>query len=442
MEPHRYLCSIPILQPNAPENDTATELAKAEEAKELTRATEHGWDLVAQPAKQCLYFMSGWWTYSFCSNREVVQYHAMASTPRGQPPKRDPKDPEYVLGRYPTIPASATRNTEPGQDPVPAEIHNNGDRKYLVQKLEGGTICDLTNRPRTIEVQYHCVPGMKGDKISWLKEVTICSYVMGVNTGRLCDDVAFMPAKNGKANPISCQLIADAKPSSLPLLDEKYTTSQKDHFDNSPEEEAGEAASDGVKDVTVGGIVVGARNVISAGDKEGEPPIKLPSVRNFVENLLAGEKTKVIETIAKAAPKAEGGNLEILSDKDLEALKLDTKLVDKMIDQMKEQIKSFPDGPGWRVDLVELADGERELRAYVDAEEDSDAAKADDPEAKGSDGKKDSQTANKAQNKDKAKTGEKKKTDKPKKGTKTPKKDPKKDEDETTGSEEQFKDEL
>lgn len=428
MSPHRFLCSIPFIQQPKSENETATELAKAEEAREMTRAAETGWGLVAQPSNQCLYFMSGWWTYSFCNNREVVQYHAMSSTPRGQPPKRDPHDPEYVLGRVPTIPASAAKNTDPERDPVPAELQYNGDQRYLVQKLEAGTICDLTGRARTIEVQYHCVPGMKGDKISWLKEVTICAYVMGVNTGRLCDDVAFMPARANQANPISCQLIADAKPSELPLLDEKYTTREKEHFEATEEPEAIEQG-----DVTVGGIVVGARNVLSAGDEEGKPPVKLPSARNFLESLIANEQVKVLKQIAKAAPKAEGGKVEVLPEGELAELGLDSKVVEKMVDQMTEQIKAFPGGLGWRVELVELSDGTKELRAFIDEDEPLAEQTRGDSQEKGEKAGKEAEAANKKADKTRKPTG--KRT--------PPKAEDKAEKDEETGSEEKFfKDEL
>ncbi len=59
-------------------------------------------------------------------------------------------------------------------------------------------------------MKYHCVPELQNDKISWIKEVTICAFVMVVNTPRLCYDVAFLPPMETRAYPISCQLIADS----------------------------------------------------------------------------------------------------------------------------------------------------------------------------------------------------------------------------------------
>jgi protein OS-9 len=197
MPPHRYLCAIPVIEPPSPENQTATELAKAEEARELGRAAASGWNLLSQLEDTCLYFMSGWWSYRFCNNREIVQFHALPSTPMGKPPQRDPHAAEYVLGQasLPETSETHTTSSSSGTDDEkpPAELQVKGDQRYLVQKLEGGTICDLTGRARTIEVQYHCVPGMQNDRIGWIKEVTICAYVMVVNTPRLCDDVAFLP---------------------------------------------------------------------------------------------------------------------------------------------------------------------------------------------------------------------------------------------------------
>ncbi|UZP40038.1 hypothetical protein NXS19_007854 [Fusarium pseudograminearum] len=146
MPPNEYLCSIPILQSPEAENKTANELAKAEEARELTRATASGWELLSELEDSCLYFMSGWWSYSFCNNREIVQFHALPSIPNGQPPKRDPHTMEFTLGRVPAVPASAAHQAKmKGQEaPPPAELQVKGDQRYLVQRLEGGTICDLT----------------------------------------------------------------------------------------------------------------------------------------------------------------------------------------------------------------------------------------------------------------------------------------------------------
>jgi protein OS-9 len=43
----RYLCSIPVIPEEVPQNSTATaEQVKAEEEKELMRAADRGWELL------------------------------------------------------------------------------------------------------------------------------------------------------------------------------------------------------------------------------------------------------------------------------------------------------------------------------------------------------------------------------------------------------------
>ncbi|KAI9155436.1 Protein OS-9 [Paramyrothecium foliicola] len=409
MAPHQYLCSIPVLQAPEPENQTANELAKAEEARQLSRAAENGWELLNDLESLCLYFMSGWWSYRFCNNREIVQFHAIATLPNGQAPKPDPNSAEYVLGREPAIPASAQQsaNQSPEDDPIPAELQVKGDQRYLVQKLVGGTICDLTGRPRTIEVQYHCVPGMKNDRIGWIKEVTICAYLMVVNTPRLCNDVAFLPPKEKKANPIKCQLILDGQSPEPPLLDHSLPGSRNQ--ETAAKEEQG-LQSQGSKDkpeLVVGGIVIGGRNVLSGADEAGKPPVKLDPPRSFFAKKKSNQD-RLTEMIAKAASKEEGGKLEVLSKEELEKLDLSPELVE----EMREQMEKIAGDAGWKLEIVEVPGEVRELRGYLDGE--------DEDEGEGASDKK------KLDTKDKTKQKEKKK-----------------DEGEGEGSEEKFfKEEL
>ncbi|KAI5457440.1 glucosidase II beta subunit-like protein-domain-containing protein [Mariannaea sp. PMI_226] len=363
MPPHRYLCSIPVLQAPSPENKTANELAKAEEARELSRATASGWELIAELEESCLYFMSGWWSYSFCNNRKITQFHALPSIPNGQPPKRDPKTAAFVLGQTPTIPASAAYQAQQEGEtpPSPAELQDKGDQRYLVQRLEGGTECDLTGRDRTIEVQYHCVPGLKHDKIGWIKEVTICAYLMVVNTPRLCNDVAFLPPEETRANPITCQLVANKD--TLPQLIDQNTA-----VDDTLVEEQGEAvakaASAGVlekKEINVGGVIVGARSVLSGADEDGKPPAKLAPPKSYFSDTET-DVERFIDVVASGKSKTDGGSVTAMTDAQLESLELNVVSVREMVEKMRRIAKDS----GWKLELVELPGGVRELRGYID----------------------------------------------------------------------------
>jgi protein OS-9 len=156
----RYLCAIPIV--STPEkNTTSTKTSQAETENELSRATTRGWELLKQMEGSCLYFVSGWWSYSFCYNAEVKQFHQLppyAGLPT-YPPMEDPTTPSYVLGRARSTYSQKGESSIDGRtragpgEADTTELQVKGEMRYLVQKLRGGTICDLTGKERKIEVQ-------------------------------------------------------------------------------------------------------------------------------------------------------------------------------------------------------------------------------------------------------------------------------------------------
>jgi len=177
----RYLCSIPTIPEETPQNNTASaEETKAEEEKELVRATDRGWELLEGMRGNCIYYLSGWWSYSFCYKDEVKQFHQLPPS-RGvpiYPPVEDTSVHSFVLGRYPKEEkhkkgdARKTLGSEQdGKEAFDDEGHvrddeekgleiprleTKGSSRYMVQRLSDGTECDLTGRPRKIDVQV-CV---------------------------------------------------------------------------------------------------------------------------------------------------------------------------------------------------------------------------------------------------------------------------------------------
>jgi len=197
----RFLCSIPEVKLPPPLNATEKERSKIEEEKELARATSRGWELLSDLDGKCLYFVSGWWSYSFCHNREVRQFHQLPPQQNNQwPPTEDPNIQSFVLGQ---VSHDGTQDVNEG-----TELQATGELRYLVQKLGGGTICDLTRKERKIEVQFHC-NSHGTDRIDWIKEVSICSYLMVIHTPRLCNDITFLPPRENRANGIVCREALD-----------------------------------------------------------------------------------------------------------------------------------------------------------------------------------------------------------------------------------------
>ena len=376
--PHKYLCTIPVIEPPPPQNRTASELAKAEEARELARATAAGWQLIRNLDGSCLYFVSGWWSYQFCFGVEVVQYHAIAAQKDGIP-IRDPNLQEYVLGRDlnpppdpDSIPIPSTRRAPQEQrkeqgvggsidssvgalDEVPknTQIVFKGNQRYLVQHLEDGTICDLTGRPRTIEIQYHCNTVGKSDRIGWIKEVTTCAYLMAIYTPRLCQDVAFLPPKATKAHTITCREILthdeQVAREERKLL-EMESQSPDSVFTRVPKERKGP---------NVGGITVGARNILRAADHDGQEA-RLSPPRGFAHGSPHNQQKGPTIVVASGRSKEKGGKVDYLPDEDVERLDLDPEIIENVRKMLRERAGEN----GWRLEIVEEA-GLRELMAII-----------------------------------------------------------------------------
>jgi protein OS-9 len=178
LEGQRYLCSIPVIREEEPQNSTTTAAeAKAEEEKELVRATDRGWELLEGMKGSCIYYLSGWWSYSFCYKDEVKQFHQLPPS-RGvplYPPVEDTSVHSFILGKYTKEEkakkdeARKTLGSEQGtkesfddEGNVKDEsekalelprLESKGSSRYMVQRLSGGTECDLTGRARKIDVQ-------------------------------------------------------------------------------------------------------------------------------------------------------------------------------------------------------------------------------------------------------------------------------------------------
>ncbi|CUS08623.1 unnamed protein product [Tuber aestivum] len=263
----RYLCSVPIVKPAPPMNATEKELSRAAEEKELVRATTRGWELLSDLEGQCLYFVSGWWSYSYCHNREIRQFHQKPPQNGANtwPPTEDPATPSYLLGQ---VSPEAVKRTK-GQKGEGTELQATGELRFLVQKLGGGTTCDLTKKERKIEVQFHCNP-QGSDRIGWIKEVSICCYLMVVYTPRLCNDVAFLPPREDRANSISCREIM------TPGRMEKYYTNKAKEEDGKamkvlrkPQELGAGEEADKPEVKTLGGVVLrGADDPFTDDDVE------------------------------------------------------------------------------------------------------------------------------------------------------------------------------
>ena len=366
-----YLCSIPSV-PLPSTNSTTQARAASEETAELARATDRGYDLLRSMSGSCLYFISGWWSYSFCYNTHVKQFHQL---PPGRgtpifPPVEDPSTPSYVLGKFGEVRnrfenvdgvdggRDAGLPPQEGEEGMTTEIQAKGtsSSRYLSQKLSGGTTCDLTGSPRRVEIQFHCHP-QSVDRIGWIKEVSTCSYLMIVYTARLCNDVAFLPPREERAEGIICREV---------VKEEEVSEWERRKSAEAERKLVGETAAtaNGGGRPVVGGIEVGGMKLVGGEGKRLEPPQHVqPGSHGHGMHGGNRDRMNVMELISRE-PTEKGGKVRRLSDKDLKKLGLDPKVVD----EARREVEDVARGKGWRLEVFEM-DGRKELRGVVDSDE-------------------------------------------------------------------------
>ncbi|KZT67706.1 hypothetical protein DAEQUDRAFT_672752 [Daedalea quercina L-15889] len=178
-----YLCLIP------PPPDESFATIPNEPVPDIS--PQHGWSLLQPLNGKCLYHRQGWFTYAYCHNSHVRQFHELpqqANSRHGEyKPEEDAEWEAYTLGRAPPTPEPGADLTVAEQAAIAAnvELARGAGSRYLVQRWGDGTYCDKAARKREIEVQFHCSMTMT-DTILFVKETLTCHYVLHIATPRLC----------------------------------------------------------------------------------------------------------------------------------------------------------------------------------------------------------------------------------------------------------------
>ncbi|KAJ3561902.1 hypothetical protein NP233_g9911 [Leucocoprinus birnbaumii] len=204
-----YVCLIPQPLPSSP---------PLEEQPDAEPTPAKSWDLLEPLSGSCLYFRHGWFTYSYCHNNEIRQFKELVpQTTRlagSYKPEEDPEWESYTLGRAPTqLPPGADLTVaEQNAQATNLELAKNAGSRYLVQRWGDGTLCDKTGKNREVEVQFHCSMTMT-DSILFVKETKTCSYVLVINTPRLCGEPGFRsPREAAEEAKIRCREVVETLP--------------------------------------------------------------------------------------------------------------------------------------------------------------------------------------------------------------------------------------
>ncbi|KAL4798203.1 glucosidase II beta subunit-like protein-domain-containing protein [Aspergillus venezuelensis] len=345
-----YLCQIPLVN-DGDANATKEEVNPDEEKKELARATDRGLELLREMEGKCLYYVSGWWSYSFCYMNQIKQFHAL---PAGggipsYPPMEDHTTLSFILGRFPHEENQgqdeSEHETKSGKTTTDlAELQTRGGSRYLVQHLDTGDVCDLTRQNRKIEIQFHCNP-QSTDRIAWIKELSTCSYLMLIYTPRLCNDVAFLPPQQEEVHTIKCREI----------LHEDEVSSWKSMHEYFASQQLVEAAATPEFPI-IGGIEVGAQRLVGT---EG---------RVIEKGRVASIGEEKVDVVAKRV----NGEVKFISGEELKKFDLDLK----KIEELKKKLEEYAKGQDWTLEIV-TGNGQRPLlRGVVDDIEDKEGKEA------------------------------------------------------------------
>ena len=173
-----YRCVLPKLPEEEKEGEGTAAL---ETAAAASRVLEPGLALAGLKAN-CLYRMEGWWTYEFCFGVGVKQFH--------HDQQSGARVSEFVMGRY---------------DSTVSRLVVDGEGKQVRQRYVGGTVCDLSGQPRSVEVRYLCNDKPNGITfVGELQEPATCQYSLAVLTPLVCDLLGVKTATKAAAPVIYC----------------------------------------------------------------------------------------------------------------------------------------------------------------------------------------------------------------------------------------------
>ena len=155
---------------------------------------------------QCFLRKEGWWSFEFCYDMRVVQFHEAKS--EGE------KEDRYVLG---VLDRGFDRARRFEATNVPRD-----DAAYT-QLYGNGTICDVTGKPREILVKYVCaddVTQMTGIAkelgevylVMAIREVATCVYELEFVSSAICKQKLYASNKRKSALDINCNVEAGEGP--------------------------------------------------------------------------------------------------------------------------------------------------------------------------------------------------------------------------------------
>ncbi|KAI9483198.1 MAG: hypothetical protein EXX96DRAFT_499138 [Benjaminiella poitrasii] len=204
------------------------ENSKVETEEDKKRIIEKGLDLLEPLENNCIQFYahtSQYWTHEYCHNQYVRQFHVERSHDGKE--VKEHETASFYLGFHPSVASnegkksdnkellSKKRKATPRQVylKAPTELRKmmDSEERYLAQAWKGGSVCDLTGKPRTVEVQYRCDSLQGQDYVSSFVETSTCNYQLVISTPRLCEEMNLSRRHHVEPHRIKCRPIVSEK---------------------------------------------------------------------------------------------------------------------------------------------------------------------------------------------------------------------------------------
>ncbi|XP_077218904.1 ER lectin-like protein [Tasmannia lanceolata] len=136
-------------------------------------------ELLEELKNQCFVRQERWWSYEFCYQKHLKQFHLEDSKVVQ----------EFVLGVYDPEATDAFNHNRSDVSMLKDPRAKDASQRYHAHQYTNGTICDLTNQPRETEVRFVCSESRV--IVSSIKEISTCKYAITVQCRMLCKHPMF-----------------------------------------------------------------------------------------------------------------------------------------------------------------------------------------------------------------------------------------------------------
>eukprot|EP01134_Creolimax_fragrantissima_P001979 CFRG1979T1 len=147
-------------------------------------------NLLKGASERCFIYHAGWWTYEYCHESHVRQYHN----------NEDGTTDEFSLGLFDAAFSEAKYNEA---------IQKDAMMPHLSLQYRGGTPCDVDpSLIRSTEVQFICSGDTSGT-FATVVEKSTCVYEIKLHIDGICDHPAIDKRKRVQEQIISCMQLVD-----------------------------------------------------------------------------------------------------------------------------------------------------------------------------------------------------------------------------------------